>query len=91
MHQVSHTLCSRLRSRFLADTKRDNNDPLTWPQIRAHFYERFNNYVDAQVAEQKLKKLRQERKQGLHNFVQINFSLIDNYRLNYYLEIRHSL
>ena len=78
-HPNDHAFMRRLVTRsvrdsaadFLADTKRDNNDPLTWPQIRAHFYERFNNYVDAQVAEQKLKKLRQERKQGLHNFAQI--------------------
>jgi len=59
-----------LAADFLADIKRNAAALLTWEEIRAEFYNRFSNYVDAQIAQQKLKKLKQERKQGLHSFAQ---------------------
>ena len=37
------------------------------------FRERFANYVDAQIALQKLSKLKQDHQQTLHSFAQKNY------------------
>lgn len=63
-----------LAADYFSDLKQENqNNPndLTWPEIRQAFYDRFSNYVDAQIAQQKLKKLKQEKKQGLHSYAQV--------------------
>ena len=49
-----------LAAEFLVELRRNADAPLT------SFYERFSNYVNAQIAQHKLKSLKQERKQGLH-------------------------
>ena len=77
-HEGDHAFMRRLVTRtvqdlaadFYADLKQDAEAPLTWAQTREAFYERFSDYVDAQIAQQKLKKIKQERKQGLHSFAQ---------------------
>ena len=77
-HENDHCFMRKLISKttrdlaadYYADLKRDNDNDLTWPETRNAFCERFSNYVDAQIAQQKLKKLKQERKQGLHSFAQ---------------------
>ena len=43
---------------------------ITWAEIQDVFRERFANYVDAQIALQKLSKLKQDHKQTLHSFAQ---------------------
>ena len=50
--------------------KRTENPDITWTEIQASFRERFSNYVDAQIALQKVTKLKQERKQTMHYFAQ---------------------
>ena len=77
-HENDHKLMSQLifkttrdlAADFYADLKRDAENPLTWPEIRDAFYARFSNYVDAQIAQQTLKNLKQERKQDLHCYAQ---------------------
>ena len=59
-----------LAADFYADLKRDAENPLTWPETREAFYARFSNYVDAHIAQQTLKNLKQERKQDLHCYAQ---------------------
>ena len=41
---------------------------ITWEEIQDVFWERFANYVDAQIALQKLSKLKQDHQQTLHSF-----------------------
>ena len=43
---------------------------ITWEEIQDVFRERFANYVDAQIALQKLSKLKQDHQQTLHSFAQ---------------------
>ena len=59
-----------LAADFYADLKRDAEAPLSWPETRDAFYARFSNYVDAHIAQQTLKTLKQERKQDLHCYAQ---------------------
>ena len=56
-------------SDFWTEIRTENPD-ITWTEIQASFRERFSNYVDAQIALQKVTKLKQERKQTLHYFAQ---------------------
>ena len=43
---------------------------ITWAEIQNVFRGRFANYIDAQIALQKLSKLKQDHKQTLHSFAQ---------------------
>ena len=61
-HENVHCFIRRLISKTTrdlaadchADLKKDND--LTWAETRNAFCERFSNYVEAQIAQQKLKK-----------------------------------
>ena len=70
MRKIVTRTVQDLAADFLVELKRNADAPLPWDQIRTSFYERFSNYVDAQIAQHKLKSLKQERKQGLHSFAQ---------------------
>ena len=70
MRKIVTRTVQDLAANFLVKLKSKADAPLTWDQIRTSFYKRFRNYVDAQIAQHKLKSLKQERKQGLHSFAQ---------------------
>ena len=49
---------------------RTQKPDITWVEIQQVFNERFRTFVDAQLAKQKLPKLRQEKRETLHSFAQ---------------------
>lgn len=63
---VSRTV-TESASDFWQEIKRANPN-ITWAEIQTAFRDRFANFVDRQIALQKLTKLKQEKKQTLHSF-----------------------
>ena len=67
----------KLVSRTVKDTASDfwseirtQNPAITWAEIQTAFDNRFRTFVDAQLAKQKLPRLRQEKRETLHSFAQ---------------------
>ena len=56
MRKIVTRTVQDLAANFLVKLKSKADAPLTWDQIRTSFYKRFRNYVDAQIAQHKLKK-----------------------------------
>ena len=67
----------KLVSRTVKDTASDfwseirtQNPAITWAEIQTAFDTRFRTFVDAQLAKQKLPRLRHEKRETLHSFAQ---------------------
>ena len=69
MRTVVSRIVKDSASVFLTEIRTENPD-IMWTGIQASFTECVSNYVDAQIALQKVTQLKQERKQTLHSFAQ---------------------
>ena len=74
---VDDIFMRKLVSRTVTETAADfwteirtQKPEITWVEIQQVINERFRTFVDAQLAKQKLPKLRQEKRETLHSFAQ---------------------